>query len=83
MSEQDADVDVSVLVADDAIDRIDEVAERLRAAGMRISGVQHGIGTIGGAIPERALEALSAVRGVAAVERGRSFQLPPPDAPVQ
>jgi hypothetical protein len=41
------------------------------------------VGVVTGTVDGDALDSLSAVPGVAVVERSRVFELPPPDSPVQ
>lgn len=79
MSEQ-----VSVSVDDAHVGRIDEVADRCRAAGMDVQQVLAPIGVITGSIDTGDLRtALGAVPGVAAVEAQHTFRLPPPGSPIQ
>ena len=76
--------DVTVLVADDHLAAIDEVAAALQRAGLRLDRVLPAAGAITGTIDDAAaMEALGAVEGVAAVEPAQEIQLPPPDEPVQ
>ena len=74
---------LSVLIAEDYLDRVSEVVERLRGAGLEVQGVQEGIGAVSGSIDAARLEDLSGIDGVAAVERSQDYQLPPPEADVQ
>ena len=75
---------MNVLVADDHVGAIEEVAAALQGAGLRVATVLAASGVITGAVEdEAALEALSAVEGVAAVERAQEIQIPPPDEPIQ
>ena len=62
---------------------IDEVAARLREAGLRIDRVLPAIGVITGSVAASRLHLVEAVDGVAAVEEQTSFKLGPPDAEVQ
>jgi hypothetical protein len=73
--------DVTVLVADDHLAAIDEVAAALQRAGLRLGSVLPAVGAITGSVDDPA--ALAAVDGVAAVEQAREVQLPPPDEEVQ
>jgi CheY-like chemotaxis protein len=76
--------DVTVLVADDHLTAIDEVAAALENAGLRLGRVLPAAGAITGTVDDAAaMEALSAVEGVAAVESAQEIQLPPPDEAVQ
>jgi hypothetical protein len=83
MTDNGNDDELSVLVAGDHLDRMDEVVERLRGAGLRIGSVLGALGTVTGRASPENVETLRAVHGVAAVERARDFQLPSPDAPIQ
>jgi hypothetical protein len=75
---------VTVLVADDRLDAIDEVAAALQLAGLRLGDVLPAAGAITGSVDDLALlPALSEVEGVAAVEPEQEIQLPPPDEPIQ
>ena len=75
---------VTVLVADDHVAAIDEVAAALQRAGLRLGDVLPAAGAITGAVEDSALlPALAAVDGVAAVEPAQEIQLPPPDEPIQ
>jgi hypothetical protein len=73
--------DVTVLVADDHLAAIDEVAAALQRAGLRLGDVLPAVGAITGSVDDPA--ALAGIEGVAAVERAEEIQLPPPDAEVQ
>jgi hypothetical protein len=73
-----------VLVADDHVGAIEEVAAALQEAGLRLDVVLTTSGVISGAVAdEAALAALAGVEGVAAVERSAEIQIPPPDEPIQ
>ncbi|WP_246632188.1 hypothetical protein [Pseudonocardia nigra] len=74
---------ITVSVGDDHVDHIDEVVERLRAAGMHVDQVLRPVGVITGSVETPAAEALGQLAGVVAVERQRTVRLPPPDAGVQ
>ena len=75
---------VTVLVADDHVAAIDEVAAALQRAGLRLGEVLPASGVITGAVDDAAaIPALAGVDGVEAVEPEQEIQLPPPDAPVQ
>ena len=74
---------VTVTVDEAHAGAIDEVAARLRDAGMDIDRVLGAIGVITGAVPASRLHVIEAVEGVASVEEQTSFKLPPPDAEVQ
>ena len=74
---------VTVTVADSHAGDVDEVAGRLRDAGMEVTQVLPTVGVITGSIEVSQRAALAALPGVAAVEPQASFQIAPPDADVQ
>ena len=74
-------IDVTVLVADDHLDAMDDVAAALQEAGLRLQSTLPATGVITGAADDPA--ALEAVPGVAAVEAARDVGVPPPDSPLQ
>ena len=74
---------ITISVADDAIDRIDEVVAALEDGGMQVDQVLRPLGVITGSADTQRVQALGAVSGVAAVEPQRTVQLPPPDSDVQ
>jgi hypothetical protein len=71
---------VTISVADDAIDRIDEVVAALESGGLQVDQVLRPLGVITGSADTRHVQALG---GVASVEPQRTFRLPPPDSDVQ
>ena len=74
-------IDVTVLVAADHLDAMDDVAAALQQAGLRLQSTLPATGVITGAAEDPA--ALEAVPGVAAVEAARDVGVPPPDSPLQ
>jgi hypothetical protein len=74
---------VTVTVHDDQLAEIDQLADRLRAAGMRVDQVLSNIGVITGALPQEKRSAVREMPGVAAVEEETTFRISPPDADVQ
>ncbi len=76
-------VNVTVSVDDAHLSQIDQVVERLRSAGMHVDSSLASIGTILGHVAGDQVHALSRLPGVAAVEPERSYQLPPPESPIQ
>ena len=74
---------VTVTVDEAHAGAIDEVAARLRDAGMTIDRVLEAIGVITGSVAASRLHLVEAVEGVASVEEQTSFELPPPDAEAQ
>lgn len=76
-------INLSVSVDDDHLKQFSEVARRLRDAGMNIGKQMDAIGVISGSIDSEKVHALKGIEGVAHVEQSRSFQIAPPDSPVQ
>ena len=74
-------IDVTVLVDDDHLDAMDEMAAALQDAGLRLQSTLPATGVITGAVEDPAM--LEAVPGVAAVEAARDVGVPPPDSPLQ
>ena len=74
-------IDVTVLVADDHLDAIDDVAAALQEAGLQLLATMPATGVITGAAEDPA--ALASVPGVEAVETARDLGVPPPDSPLQ
>lgn len=74
---------VVVSVTDDHLNDLSTVLAALRQVGLVVDGIQEALGTVTGSIDADALGRLETVPGVAAVERERCYQLPPPDSDVQ
>jgi len=74
---------ITVTVEADLLAHIDELVDRLRAAGMRVDQVLQPVGVITGSIPGPNRAMIEALPGVAAVEDQTAFQLPHPDADIQ
>lgn len=74
---------LTVSVKDEYAGALDEVAERLRSAGMEVEEVLPALGAVTGSAEDSRLVALAEVEGVSDVEPARTIQLPPPDSPVQ
>lgn len=74
---------VSISVADAFLDRFAEVVKRIEQAGLTVDQQLDMIGVITGSIDSDDIGKLDQVEGIAAVERSRGFQLPPPDSPTQ
>ena len=74
---------VTVTVADSHAGDVDEVAGRLRDAGMEVTQVLATAGVITGSVEASRLATIAGLAGVAAVEPQASFQIAPPDADVQ
>ncbi len=77
-------VGVNITVDEGHLEALDDVAERLCAAGLRLGRTLPAIGAITGTLDDpRRLEDLKAVQGVQDAELSRAIDMPPPDAPVQ
>ena len=74
---------VIISVDDVHLDRVHEVADKLRAKGLEVQHVLEATGTITGACPAKGLASLKKVPGVAAIEEAQTVQLPPPESDVQ
>jgi enamine deaminase RidA (YjgF/YER057c/UK114 family) len=76
--------DVTVLIADDRLGAIQDVAAALQEAGLRLGQVLSATGVVTGSVDDdAAMERLAAVDGVAAVEPVQEVFIPPPDSPIQ
>jgi len=82
-SPADEPVSVVVSVSDEQVERIEGLAERLSASGMRVTNVLKGVGTVTGEISRSKIADIKRLDGVSSVELERIVQLPPPDSPVQ
>ena len=74
---------VSVTVDDGHRDSLDGVVESLRASGMEVEQVLGTLGMVTGSAPADALDTLRGVEGVASVDEQLTYQLPPPNSPIQ
>ena len=72
---------VIVTITDEAMDRIEEVAGKLKSKGLLIDRVLPRVGTISGKAKNP--NALEKVRGVMSVEEEYTSELPPAGADVQ
>ena len=78
-----AEVNVSVSVADDSMDRFSEVVRRLKDAGLDVEQELEEIGVVTGSIDPEKADSLREIEGVSHVERSREFRIAPPDSDVQ
>lgn len=74
---------ITVTVDDDHLDRIEDVADQLRASGVQVHQVLGSVGIITGEVTDAARPAITQVPGVASVEDQQTFQLAPPDSDIQ
>lgn len=75
--------EITVTVDDEHLDKIEELAARLRSSGMRINQVLNEVGVISGFAPSDRRQDLRAVPGVMSVEGVQTFRLPPSESPIQ
>ncbi|MFI5685729.1 hypothetical protein [Streptomyces sp. NPDC051636] len=64
-------------------DRFAEVVEAARRGGLTVTGEQPLLGSLSGTVAEDRIAELERIDGVEAVDRERTYRLPPPDSPVQ
>ncbi|MEU6666244.1 hypothetical protein [Streptomyces sp. NPDC046727] len=64
-------------------DRFADVVEAARRSGLTVTGEQPLIGSLAGTIAADRIPELAGLDGVEAVDRERTYQLPPPDSPLQ
>lgn len=76
-------IQISISVDDAHLDRIQDVAQNLRAAGMNVEQTLSSIGVISGSIHSDQLDCISQIKGVRHIEQQREFQIAPPDSDIQ
>ena len=78
-----ADIGILVMVAEDCRAQIDEIADRLEGAGLRVADKLPRFRSIVGSGDPSLIETLKSVDGVELVREERGYQLPPmdPDVP--
>jgi hypothetical protein len=74
---------LNVLVSDEYLSRVGEVADRLRSAGMQVGKVMTNSGTIEGRVASKHHDHLKGIEGVAAIEEARELRIAPPDSDLQ
>jgi hypothetical protein len=74
---------VNVLVADDHLKDFAKLVEQSKQAGMKVENQLKEIGVISGSIDAAHIADLERLPGIAAVERQREIQIPPPESGVQ
>lgn len=62
---------------------INTVARSLEETGMRVERVMAAVGVITGSVESASVSTLSAIPGVASVDRDPGYQLAPPGAEIQ
>lgn len=76
-------VQVSLSVEDAYRDQFSAVVERATDAGLHVDSALESIGVLTGTIDQAKVAGLRKVKGIAAVEGEREYQLPPPPSRVQ
>lgn len=74
---------IIVVVADDMLHNIKQVADRLTAEGMKVERVMPVTGVISGSYASNDISSLEKVAGVMSVEEEATARLPSPDSAVQ
>jgi hypothetical protein len=70
---------VVISIADDSLDRLPAVVADLATAGLVVDDVLEALGMVTGSVAPSSFRALSAVAGVAEVERQRVVGVRPPE----
>lgn len=73
------EISIVVLLDKEQKDKIDAIAEKLGAEGMRVEQTMSTIGIISGKADADSLDALRKVQGVAHLRQERTFSVPPMD----
>lgn len=73
-------VEVLISVADGSFA---EVTKKVREAGGEVLEEMPELGTLSVSLSEITIGGLADIDGIEAIERPRTYQLPPPDSPVQ
>jgi cobalamin biosynthesis Co2+ chelatase CbiK len=74
---------IVVVVADDMLPNIKQVADRLAAEGMKVERVMPMTGVISGSYESTDMSSLEKVNGVMSVEEEATAHLLPPDSSLQ
>ncbi len=74
---------VSVAVANDHLDKFQEVARKAREAGLEVDEEMPDLGLLTGTVAPEKLGALQRIKGIRAVETQRTIRVPPPNSDVQ
>ena len=79
-----AKIDITVSVDDAHLSEVSAIAQRLKKAGMKIDEQMEPIGVFVGSIEKLGRrDDLSKIEGVAHVRRSETFQIAPPESPIQ
>lgn len=76
-------VQVQIAVEDAYMDDFDDIIKRGRELGLQVDQELPEVGVITGRMPADRIEDMAACKGVYAVERPRSFRVPPPEDDLQ
>ncbi|QZZ19142.1 ketohydroxyglutarate aldolase [Leptothermofonsia sichuanensis E412] len=76
-------IQLLISVNEEYKDRLPEVAEKLRSAGMQVDQWLVEIGVITGSAASEKIEQLRQIPGVAAIEAAAEYQIAPPDSDLQ
>lgn len=74
---------VLVSIDDEHAKDMAAMAQRLGDAGMDVEHTMELLGTVSGSIEPAKIDLVRAVEGVRHVELSRTYQLPPPESPIQ
>lgn len=78
-----SEVNLSVSVDDEHLDRFSEVVESCKKIGMKVGQQLESIGVITGSIDPAKLNSLRRVDGVSQIEQSREVHIAPPGSDVQ
>lgn len=78
-----ASTNLLISVDDESMDRVHDVTEELKAAGLKVDQVMEKLGTITGSAAPSTVAALKRVKGVAGIEESLTARIAPPESEVQ
>ncbi|HEY9658292.1 MAG TPA: hypothetical protein V6C65_07560 [Allocoleopsis sp.] len=76
-------IKVSISINDTHLEQINEVKQRLEAAGMDVEQTLQTVGVISGSINSDQINQLYQIEGVQQVEPVQRYQTPPPSSDIQ
>jgi hypothetical protein len=76
-------VAVMVAVQSSYLSQFEQVLDRCKQVGLRVSQALQSIGIIDGTIPPTKIPKLTEVEGVSAVERSQTYTVAPPSSDIQ
>jgi methylmalonyl-CoA mutase cobalamin-binding subunit len=74
---------VLISIDESHMDRVPDVVEALKSEGLEVSRSLPALGVVSGAAEEGKLSSLREVDGVTSLEEEETFQIEPPDSPIQ